>query len=334
MQGIKILKKPKLRNPYFIAAWPGMGEVAFKAAQFLVKKLKAQEFASIKSNDFFYPTGSNIQDGILRLPELPYGKFYYWKNPLGQKSALNAASEFNQRDLIIFLSNAQPDLEYSNDYSQRILSVVIDFNITLAICFAAMPLAIDHTQEPAIWAATTEEKLKESLAGYGLKIMSEGQISGMNGLFLGMAKKKKIKGICLLSEIPLYTIQIENPKAAYALLKKLNQILNFNLDIEELKRQANFIEGQINQLVDYLKVGAQQPPPIGDEEIEKIKKSLGQYTKLPDSVRAKIEVLFEQAKSDISKANELKHELDRWNVYKEYEDKFLDLFKKLKRKGN
>ena len=39
-------------------------------------------------------------------------------------------------------------------------------------------------------------------------------------------------------------------------------------------------------------------------------------------------------KTDISKAKELKSELDKWNVYKDYEDRFLDLFKKTKEKGN
>ncbi|MFN7171005.1 MAG: hypothetical protein ACK4NT_07210, partial [Candidatus Omnitrophota bacterium] len=65
-----------------------------------------------------------------------------------------------------------------------------------------------------------------------------------------------------------------------------------------------------------------------DEEIEKLKKGLSSLTKLPKSAQEKIEKLFEEAKKDISKANELKKELDRWNVYKEYEDRFLDLFKK------
>jgi len=44
--------------------------------------------------------------------------------------------------------------------------------------------------------------------------------------------------------------------------------------------------------------------------------------------------LFALAKKDISKANELKQELDKWNAYKEFEDRFLDLFKKPKNKGN
>jgi len=32
MERIKFIKRPKLKNPLFIVAWPGMGEVAYKAA--------------------------------------------------------------------------------------------------------------------------------------------------------------------------------------------------------------------------------------------------------------------------------------------------------------
>ena len=39
-------------------------------------------------------------------------------------------------------------------------------------------------------------------------------------------------------------------------------------------------------------------------------------------------MLFKEAQSDISKAGPLKAELDKWNAYREYEDRFLDLFRK------
>ncbi|MBI4974838.1 MAG: hypothetical protein HZC19_03435 [Candidatus Omnitrophica bacterium] len=41
----------------------------------------------------------------------------------------------------------------------------------------------------------------------------------------------------------------------------------------------------------------------------------------------KIEKLFLEAKQDKKKASVLKRELDRWDLYKLYEDRFLDLFK-------
>ncbi len=322
MEGIKISKRPRLKNPYLVVAWPGMGEVAFKAATYLVDKLRAEEFAEIAPGDFFYLTGISIQDGVLSLPELPYSKFYYWKNKSGNN------------DLVIFVSNAQPDLTKAEEYSRKIIHLAKTIKSKMLVSFAAMPQAIDHTQDGRVWCAVTSDKLTEELKKHELPLLSSGQISGMNGLLLGLAKREGLPGLCLLGEIPLYTIQIENPKASYAVLEVLGKILNIRMDLTGLIEQAHILEDEINKLLDYLKVGPQTDNPIGEEEIEKIKKSLSQLTRLPLSIKDKIERLFEQAKTDIVKANELKSELDKWSVYKEYEDRFLDLFKKSKDKDN
>lgn len=323
MEGIKIIKRPRLKSPYFVAAWPGMGEVAFKSAAYLVESLKAEEFAQVLPEEFFYLTGSSIEKGILDMPQLPQGKFYYWKNKEGKN------------DLIIFLSNAQPDLAKAEAYSRRILQLAKSFKAQMAVGFASMPQPMDHTQEPRVWFAATSEALKESLKKFDFNVLNEGQISGMNGLFLGVAKNEGLNGFCLLADIPLYTIQIENPRACIAALGAFSRIMNIRLDLSALIEQWHKMEDDISKLFDYLKLSAPgHAGPIGEEEIEKIKKTLGQLTRLPASVKEKIERLFREARHDIAKANELKSELDIWNVYKEYEDKFLDLFKKKKEKGN
>lgn len=329
MESLIISKKIHLKKPYLIVAWPGMGEVAFKAANYLIEELKAQEFAHLAPEEFFYLTGSVIASGVLDIPPLPEGKFYYWKNPIAK------GSQAKKNDLVIFLSNAQPDLSKADSYAKTIISLAKDLKIELIVSFASMPQASDHTQQPAVWYAATDQKTKESLKKYNFNALEVGQISGMNGLFLGLAKKAGLKGFCLLGEIPLYTIQIENPKASAAVLQALSKILGLQINLGPLKEQALTMENEINKLLDYLKLGASgQIAPIGEEEVELIKKTLSQLTKLPVSVKEKIEKLFEESRTNISKANELKAELDKWNVYKEYEDKFLDLFRKSKDKGN
>lgn len=324
MDGIKIIKRPRLKNPILITAWPGMGEVAFKAASFLVESLKAEEFAEIAPHDFFYLTGSVVEKGVLKLPELPSGKFYSYKHKQGKS------------DLVIFISNAQPDLARAESYCENIISVAKTFRIKTAISLAAMPQAIEHTQQPNIYFASTNEKMNTHLQKLGLQLLAEGQISGMNGLFLGLAAKTGLDGFCLLGEIPLYTIQIDNPKATVAVLNSLSSILGLKLDLSVLIEQANTMDEEINKLLEYLKLSpaGASSGPISEDDIEKIKKSLSQLTKLPISVKEKIEELFQKAKLDISRATELKVELDRWNVYKEYEDRFLDLFKKKKESNN
>jgi hypothetical protein len=329
MQGIKILKSPRLKDPHLIVAWPGMGEVAFKAATYLIESLKAQEFANIESQDLFYLTGSVVEDGILALPGLPYGKFYYWKNP-----ALKGNKKTDSGDLIIFTSSAQPDLARAEVYCEKIIDFIKTLKVKKIIGFAAMPQPIDHTQQPQAWFAATSARLKDTLKKYNLRLLSAGQISGLNGLFLGIAQKKGIEGVCLLGEIPLYTIQIENPKGSYAVLEAFSRIFGIELDFSGLLKQVHAMDEEINKLLEYLHLSPQSSGPISEEEIEKIKKSLSQFTKLPVSVKEKIEKMFEATKIDIGKAGELKVELDKWNAYKDYEDRFLDLFKKKQNKDN
>jgi len=351
MKSLIITKKPRLKSPYLIVAWPGMGEVAVTAANYLINELKAQEFAQIPTGEFFYSTGSVISSGILELPLLPQGKFYYWKNPATKRSSSASAARINGcadicrannfagkifgHDLIIFLSNAQPDLSKADSYAKIIIGLAKDFGAELIVSLASMPQATDHTQKSAVWFAATDRKIKENLNKFNFNILQEGQISGMNGLFLGLAKKAGLRGFCLLGDIPLYTIQIKNPKASAAVLQALGRILDMPINLQPLIEQAQEMENEINKLLEYLKLGSGgQSAPIGEEEVELIKKTLSQLTKLPVSIEEKIEKLFEESRENITKASELKVELDKWNVYKEYEDRFLDLFRKNTDKGN
>ncbi|HQO37304.1 MAG TPA: PAC2 family protein [Candidatus Omnitrophota bacterium] len=321
MERIKFTRNPKLKSPLFIVAWPGMGEVAFKAAAYLVDKLKAEAFARIPAQDFFYMMESYVHEGIISLPDWPSNKFYFYKG----KGAMP--------DLVVFIADAQPDLARAEDYCRLILEVAKKYKARKVISFAAMPQAIDHSQPPNVWFTATSDPIKKELMKHNVQMLNDGHISGLNGLFLGMAKRAGLDGFCLLGEIPLYTIQIENPKASYVVLEALCRITGITLDFSDLREQAAQLDGQINNLLEYLKLGP-TPGPIGEDEIDKIRKSLSQLTKLPLSVQQKIEELFTRAKTDISRANELKTELDKWNVYKDYEDRFLDLFKKKKESNN
>ena len=326
MEHIRLFKKPRLRKPYMVVAWPGMGEVAFKVGSVLVEKLRAEEFGVIRPDKFFHLTGSVVRDGILDVPSLPESAFYYWKHPVSRKQK-------DPRDLIVFLSNAQPDLALAEEYARSILMVARLFKVSTIISLASMPQPIDHLQQPSVWAAATSDDMREAMRDFNLHLLSEAQISGMNGLFLGLAKREGFKGICLLGEIPLYTIQIENPKAALAVLDVLTSMVGIGIDTDDLIEQSRSMELEINKLMEYFKTGrhGSRPAPIGEDEIERIKKALSQLTRLPASVKDRIEKLFSLSGNDPTRAVELKAELDKWSVYKEYEDRFLDLFRKDKK---
>lgn len=316
---IKEIASPKLKDPVFIAAWPGMGEVAYRSALFLKEVLGFKMFAKLQAHRFFKPAAITVEKGIIDIPDIPVGFFYYCK---GGK---------NFRDIILFLGEAQPPLEYAEALSTAIVNFVKKYKAGIMFTFAAKPEPIDHKTASQVWAASTHADLLKTFEKLGAKILKEGQISGLNGIILGVGKKKGMKGVCLLGEIPFYTVQIENPKAARSILDVISKYLKLNLDLSSITRRNKFIEEEIDKLITYLKGEAPQPSgptPLSEDDIDKIKKDLATYTKLPQSARENLEVLFKAAEKDITLANKLKKELDHWNVYKEYEDRFLDLFRK------
>ncbi len=318
---VKIIKKPRLKSPYLVAAWPGMGNVAARAVEYLWEQLNPIEFAEISAKGFFYPHEAWIVDGQVEKPRLPTGKFYYWKNTKGK------------HDIIIFLCEAQPSLEKGYSYANLVLDVAKEFKVKRVFTFASMPSPIDHTQQSRVWATVSDKRLIKELDTLNVKPMRTGQISGLNGLLLSVAKERRVEGFCFLAEIPLYAIQIENPKASKSVLKIFTRMMGLSFDFIGLDERAKIVEDEIEKLVDYFKSGA-APGPISEVDIENIKQSLALVTKLPDSAKAKIEKLFKFAEKDISKAQELKSELDKWHIYKDYEDRFLDLFKPEKRDNN
>jgi len=317
---IKEVASPKLKQPIFIAAWPGMGEVAYRGALFLREVLEFKLFAKLAADRFFRPAAVAIENGIINIPTPPAGFFYYYK---GKDSP----------DIILFLGEAQPPLEYAEMFSAAVINFVKKYRVKSMFTFAAKPESIDHKSKSCVWVASTHNDFLKTFEKLGLKVLKEGQISGLNGIILGVGKRKGIKGACLLGEIPFYTVQIENPKATVSILEVISKYLEINLNLSPIVKRSKFIEEEIDKLITYLKgetpmVG---PTPLSEDDIDKIKKDLATYTKLPQSARGKIEDFFKEARNDITLANKLKKELDHWNVYKEYEDRFLDLFK---RKGN
>ncbi|MBU1121091.1 MAG: PAC2 family protein [Candidatus Omnitrophota bacterium] len=319
---IKEIITPKLKNPIFIAAWPGMGEVAYRSVLFLREVMEFKMFAKLEAIDFFKPAAVFVKKGIIDMPALPAGFFYYAK---GKK---------NSPDIILFLGEAQPPLEYAEALSLAIIDFVKKYNSKAIFTFAAKPEPIDHKGDSAVWFAATHNDIFKEFLGLNLKALNEGQISGLNGIILGIAKKKGLKGVCLLGEIPFYTVQIENPKASANILRIIDRYLKLNLNLAPLVERSKFVEEEIDKLITYLKgempapSAASGPLPLNEEDLEKIKKDLATYTKLPQSARAKIDKMFKDSGKDLTKASKLKDELDHWNVYKEYEDRFLDLFRK------
>ena len=172
--------------------------------------------------------------------------------------------------------------------------------------------------------ATSEEQLAE-LHDFNAVTAEDGHIGGLNGVLLAAAAENGLSGASLLGEMPQVFAQLPYPKAALAVLETFSQLSGVEVDLAELEEQSRLVDEQLVELMARVDEAWEQQQ--GEEE-NLYGASLAQQDQLPPEETRRVDRLFDLAGNDRSRASDLKAELDRLGVFKEYEDRFLDLFKK------
>jgi uncharacterized protein len=309
---VKLLGSPDAHASVLIAGWPGMGQVGLGACDYLRRKLDAVPFAQIDVSAYHQPDSLTVEDGLGRMPDAPKQDLYYSSEP----------------PLFIFEGDTQLAGESGFRLAGELLDLVHKHGAETVFTGAAYAMPVSFRQRPEIFGAATNATLRAEFAALGVKPLKEGNISGLNGLLLGLAAQRGMPAACLLATMPHYAIEAPNPKASRALIQVFQRILNTSVDMVEIDdavREADQMfkdfEGKVNEAIQQLKnsLGARsdgQPSEEPDERPE------------PPDLMERVEKLFEEARGDREKAVLLKQELDRWGLFHLYEDRFLDLFDK------
>lgn len=236
MPRAKLTQDIVLNKPEFIAAWPGVQNVALSAVDYIKNKLHARPLMKMEHGDYFAPSGVAIEKGLVTKPSFPDNDFYYWQDPRGE------------RDLLFFLSDGQPDF-HTYEFANRIMDIAQSFGVR-SVCTAAAYTnnELNFTEKPRIWGAATRAGSSQLLAKYGIPLMPRGIIAGMNGLLLGVARERKIPAICLLGEVPKFSVPFNNPRAACLILENMKQLLEIEeLDLRELEKLAVRVEAELEK---------------------------------------------------------------------------------------
>ena len=235
---VKLYRKPRLKNPQMVAAWPGIGDVALRVATYLRDKLGAEELGEIEPFGFFHPAGVMVENNVIHIPEmpdaseLPQSKFYVWRNsPPGN-------------DMIIFIGDAQPP-GMELELAREVMEVARKFGVKRVYTSAAAVATISHSHKPKVWAAATRAELLDYLRNYDVVLRDKIHISGLNGLLVAVAEEVGIEGICLLGEVPFYIAQIgiEYPKSARAVLEVLTQMMEIQIDMTDIDELVEALSG-------------------------------------------------------------------------------------------
>jgi proteasome assembly chaperone (PAC2) family protein len=258
--GIRLYKEPMLERPDLIASWPGIGNIGLIAVDTLKSQVKAEELGEIEAWDFFYPKKVIIRDGVLQDLEFPSNKFYY--------------KRLVKKDLIFFIAEEQPtdagrlyaEGSKAYDMANLVLDVAEKFGCRRIYTSGAAVSLIHHTLKPRVWAVSTSKGLNRELKSYENTILmgkvegrgDHGSISGLNGLLLGLAKKRGFEAICLMGEVPDYlsAAPFPYPKASKSVLEVFTKILGVDIDYDTIDQMVVQVDEVVNGIYEKL------PPEI------------------------------------------------------------------------
>jgi len=224
---VEIKSIPDLNNPKLICGFPGSGYVGKLAIDYLIDKLQATQFAQIYSHSF-PPQVSIQEDGTL---DLVKNSLYYCKG--------------DSNDLVFLTGDAQP-VSAEGEYSlaEKIVEICKKMNIQEIFTLAAY-ITGKFPKNPKVFGTSTSSETIKEFSKYDVMTMNRGNIAGMNGVLIGIAKKSSLSGICLLGETSGYVI---DAKASKAVLESLCKILNLKLDMSELDQRAKDTEELIKTI--------------------------------------------------------------------------------------
>jgi proteasome assembly chaperone (PAC2) family protein len=287
--GVKLYKEPKLENPILIASWPGIGNIGLLAVDTLRNLIDAEEFGEIEPMEFFYPRKVVIHSGEIKNLEFPESRFYY--------------KQLKERDLIIFIGDEQP-AEAGRTYAEGtkayqmanlVLDVAVKFGCRRVYTSGAAVAPIHHSVKSRVWAVPNSKDLLKEIKDIPNTILmsdieergGQGTITGLNGLLLGVARKRGLEAICLMGEIPVYLqgFPFPYPKASKAVLEAFSFETGINVETdtldaliaqnqEEIERLFESFPAEIKDQIDKLKAIAATKQaatgPITEEDKKKI----------------------------------------------------------------
>ncbi len=303
----------KLNQPWLVAVWPGMGQVASSAGYYLMAKLGMHLLAELPTQGLFDIDAVAVKDGVYQRAGLPRNRLFVWEDP------------HKQHDIVVFIGEAQPPVgKYA--FCLKLIEQAQQLGVQRVFTFAAMATAMHPEHESRVFAAATDESCLEELKKFPVEVLESGQIGGLNGVLIGAAAENGLRGYTLLGEMPHIFAQLPFPKAALAILDVFTKYAGIKIDLIELEEQSRLMERKLGELLARVEASLTGQPQT-EEETYGTPTEEEPEQRISPKDQQHLERLFQEARQDRSRAYELKRELDRLGVFRDYEDRFLDLFK-------
>jgi proteasome assembly chaperone (PAC2) family protein len=230
---------PHLRAPIMVCAFRGWNDAAASASTALgavATSLDAELVASLDPEDYFdfqstRPT-ITMDEGQTRRIEWPENNVY---------AALVPSAD---RDLVL-LDGTEPNLRWRT-FSETIATVADALGVEMVVTLGALIAEVSHTLPVPITGLASSAELVEELE---LERSSYEGPTGIVGVVHDLCRQNGIDSASLWAAVPHYVAAVPNPKAALALLRRLEGLTGIAVDASELEEETADYEEQIGRAV-------------------------------------------------------------------------------------
>ncbi|MGH2858172.1 MAG: PAC2 family protein [Solirubrobacteraceae bacterium] len=228
-----------LRAPALVGAfkgWNDAADAASSAIQFVGSALGAQRFATIDPEEFydFQATRPNVKlvDGQAREIVWPAVELFEARIPRAP------------RDLIL-MTGFEPSHRWRT-FCQLVIELAEAVGTQLVVTLGALLADIPHTRAVSVTGLSSDEEL---VARLGLARSSYEGPTGIVGVLHAACQQAGLPSASLWAAVPHYIAATPNPKAALALVRKLEGLVGVAVDASELETAAADYERQVNMAV-------------------------------------------------------------------------------------
>ena len=255
-----------LRAPALVCAftgWNDAGDAASAALQFLGSSLGATRFARIDPEDFidFQATRPKIRlvEGRTRRIDWPEVEIYEARVPRAP------------RDLVL-LQGAEPSMRWRS-FCRLIVDLAEALGTQLVVTLGALLADVPHSRAVPVTGLASDEALVQRL---GLQPSGYEGPTGIVGVLHSACQETGMPSASLWASVPHYVAAAPNPKAALALVRKLEGLVGVSVDAEELEHSAADYERQVSlavqsdpdvqAFVERLERAADEEEPLADPQ--------------------------------------------------------------------
>jgi proteasome assembly chaperone (PAC2) family protein len=230
---------PHLRSPVMVCAFRGWNDAAAAASTALgsiAEALDAEPIAAVDPEDYFdfQSTRPNVvmEDGETRRIDWPANDFSYCRLPGAE------------RDLVL-LDGTEPNLRWRT-FSETVATAADALGVELVVTLGALIAEVAHTLPVPITGLASSQQLVEEL---DLERSNYEGPTGIVGIVHDVCGKTGIDSASLWAAVPHYVAAVPNPKAALALLRRLEGMTGIAIEASDLEEESSDYEQQIARAV-------------------------------------------------------------------------------------